>query len=118
MTPSGETKTTTIDLNLTAKNPCVDQNFVTIQAQPLNALTYELESGAMTFAPHAEYIVNTVPITHTLCGTLDYTSTYDGSPINSPTDQPLGYNPASREFIANSEDPGLDDMTKPYTVDA
>ena len=78
---------------------------MTIQGQSLNTLMYNLESGPMTFAPpHAEFLVNTVPITHTLCGALTYSATYDSNPINSPTDQPLGYNPATREFTAESID--------------
>ena len=82
-------------------------------------LMYTLETGPTTFAPpHAEYLVNTVPITHTLCGALTYSATYDSNPINSPTDQPLGYNPATREFTAESTDLTLDMMTKDYTVRA
>ena len=93
----------TTDLNLTAKNPCVNTNFVTIQGQSLNPLMYTLDTGPKTFAPpHAEFLVNTVPITHTLCGSLTYSATYDGNPINNPTDKPLGYNPSTREFTAES----------------
>ena len=86
---------------------------------PLNPIQYTIDSGSFTQSPpHSEFSVDTVPITHSLCGDLTYSATYDGNPISSPTDQPLGYNPTSREFIAETTDDSLHGITKTYKVKA
>ena len=116
-TPGGEVVETPTNIDVTVKNPCVDQAFVTIMESPLNMLQYELTTGALPYKAHNFFKVVTVPIVHDLCGALTYSATYDGSPITN-TDMPLAYEPSTRVFTAESSDVALDMMTKPYTVGA
>ena len=109
MTPSGQTKTSSTEMNLTVKNPCVDQNFVSIVGSPLNALQYDINTGPNAYAAHTEFTVNTVPIVHMLCGDLTYSATYKGNPI-STSDMPLAYDPATRVFTGDTSDYGLANM--------
>lgn len=44
---------------LTFKNPCVDQNYVSIVAPVLDNINYFIYDPAQTMPPHAEFIVNT-----------------------------------------------------------
>ena len=59
----------------------------------------------------------TEPITHDLCGGIEYSASYDGSSI-SDSDVPLAYDPETRTFTAFSSDMTLDGVTKIYVVEA
>ena len=68
-------------------------------------------------------MINTVPITHTLCGGLTHTSMFDGNAIDSASGPPIQYFAANFTHDIYSEDISLIDTTngqniKPYTVTA
>ena len=73
---------------------------------------------------HDPFVINTVPITHTLCGVLTYTSTFMGVAID-PALNPLldgaidhvGYDSATRTHTVYSELESLYGL-QPYTVKA
>lgn len=80
-------------------------------------LNYKLSSGPKTYAAHNEFTVSTVPITHTLCGSLSYSGTFEGSPPSSLV--PISnYNVVTRQFTADSTDNTLKDTTRQYEVHA
>ena len=69
---------------------------------------------------HDPVTVETVPISHSLCGEISYTSTFMTSPINGIdpmadlTQDAVGYDPSTRTFTVYSEDfdlLGLQELT-------
>jgi len=48
-----------VDFDLTFLNPCLDENFVTIDKVDLDELTYTVTSGVKTFT-HPAYTTSTV----------------------------------------------------------
>ena len=105
-------------LELTFKNPCTDAAFVTIQTEALVDQSYELyEYDPVGFEfTHQEFKIQTVPISHELCGGLTYTSTFNGLAINSSSAWPVKYNGSSLQHSVYSEDTSLLNMTNGTTV--
>ena len=106
-----------IQYTQTIKDPCINTDFVNILAGDLPELDYDIYQGELVYAAHPESTVSTTPITHTLCGDLDYTPKYDGQPPNFSTGPFTGYDPTTRVFTAESSDPALIDTSAPYTVE-
>ena len=61
-------------------------------------------------------MIKTVPIEHSLCGGLTYTSTFDGAAIS--VNWPVKYDASTRTHNVYSEDEALKGVVKPYTVQA
>ena len=104
--------------DLTVKNPCISPDFVTIQAEALIDQSYELyeyDPDGFEFT-HNEFRIQTVPISHELCGGLTYTSTFNGLAINSSSAWPVKYNGSSLQHSVYSEDTSLLNMTNGTTV--
>ena len=78
---------------LTLKNPCIDPAYVTIESMPLVIHSYDLYDFDPTGLQwiHDPFNVNTVPISHTLCGDLTYEATFMDNPIDTVSD-PMKYN--------------------------
>jgi hypothetical protein len=106
--PIVETVTTTI----TQKNPCVSTTYVNINKPPLDRLAYTVFEDPEVYAAHPEFTVSTVPIDHDLCGEVVYKAQYDAVDI-VPTD-PLQYDPVTRIFTADSDDPAIIDTIVDY----
>ena len=111
----------TASFTLTLKNPCIDTNFVTITtaALPTNLqyILHDFEAtGGDTFT-HSAFSVVTAPFSHTLCGGLTYSATFNGATIGPGTKPPMAYDTATRTFNVYSEDFGLLG-TKSITVTA
>ena len=78
---------------MTIKNPCIDSNFVTIQAPTLTNETYIIDSGEDIFGAHSSFNVVTTPVGGlSLCGTLSFVAKFDGKPADG---DPLSYNVAA-----------------------
>jgi len=93
---------------LTLKNPCIDPAFVQINqvALPVGKQYYLHDFkavGGYKFTHNAFEFV-TSPISHSLCGGLTYTATFNGQAINTLTKPPMAYNTATRTFEIYSED--------------
>lgn len=56
------------------------------------------------FPAHEPFVVNTVPISHDMCGSLTIFAKFDGQPVDG---DPLLYNAATRVFSANTVDSAL-----------
>jgi len=95
------------------KNPCIDPAYIVINQTPLPAgkqyILHDYKiAGGYTFT-HDPFTIVTSPITHTMCGGLTYTATFNGSPINTTTKTSTGmaYNTTSLTFEIYSENFGL-----------
>ena len=89
----------TKNFQVTFNNPCIDTEFVNIVAQPLDRLSYVLDSGMRTYDPHAEFLVETEPIDHSYCGILLYEAVIGGS---DEAQAAVSYNDSSREVTVSS----------------
>jgi len=83
---------------------------------------YEFDPIGFQFT-HDPFTIVTVPIVHTLCGVLTYTSTFDGNDISSTSSAPIQYFAGNLTHDVYSEDQSLIDTTngqniKQYTVTA
>ena len=105
-----------VKFDLTIKNPCVDQNYVTISAPTFTEKSYIIDSGSITFSPEGEFTVVTTPVVgHDLCGPFSFVAKYDSVVVDN---DPLAYNEVTREFTASSTDGTLIGLTdKPYSVE-
>ena len=86
---NGNTSTTEVTHTVIIKNPCVDPDFVTIQA-PNDFLLQEyiIDSGLKDLNAHDMFTVETYPvISHSLCGPITLTPKYDGALL--PSSDPL-----------------------------
>lgn len=122
--PKQTLKTANTSFDTTFLNPCINPAYVTIKAPTLLNQVYELyEFDPIGFQfTHSAFTIETVPIVHTLCGTVSYSSTFDGNDITD-TSQPVGYHASNRTHDVYSESLALIDTTdgqnlKPYTVTA
>ena len=76
---------------LRIKNPCIDSNFVQIHPADLHLKqnSYTLFSNSATspysILTHTDWEISTNPIAHTLCGTISYKATFEGSSIGKIT---------------------------------
>ena len=77
--------------NLRIKNPCIDSIFVQIQtaALPAGPQSYTLFFNSLespfSIITHSAWSYSTTPIAHTLCGTISYTATFEGSSVDTTT---------------------------------
>ena len=111
------TETVCVETPVTIKNPCLDQNYVTISCPALDALSHTVATGLDEYDAHSLCTVETTPIVgHDLCGNLVYTPTYDNAPITDTT--VMGYDPATNQFDAETDDPNLIGEQKPYGIKA
>ena len=110
--------------SLTLKNPCIDIAYVTIQQAELQNIEYYLHSYDLLGFQfvHDPFIINTVPISHNLCGQLTYESTFMTIPIDNsisvlsePLSNPISYDKTMRQHTLYSEDFTLIGL-QPYTV--
>ena len=90
---------------LKLKNPCIDSDYVTIQTNLLAAKNYALHETTLAWT-HDAFVINTAPITHTLCGELSYEATFMNNPIDLDTN-PMSYDSASRTYTFYTEDESL-----------
>jgi len=114
--PSSQ-KTASASFDLRFLNPCIDTNFVAI-AGPADMPNYFYtpETSTVVLYPSVSaFTVTTTPRTHSLCGGLSYTATFDGSPVDG---DPLAFSAATRTFTADSDDTSLVDTSKTYAVRA
>ena len=77
---------------LSFKNPCIDQDFVTINAPDFVNLEYIIEKPAKEFAAHPDFTLTILPFVHEYCGTLSFKGYYDSLDASS---DPLTYDPAT-----------------------
>ena len=87
--------------NLRLKNPCIDSDFVYLQA-PAEEKTYVIHAEELEWR-HEEFIVVTQPIEHNLCGDLTYEVTFRGF-LLTPSSQPLRYQDQLRSLAFFSND--------------
>ena len=117
-------KTAEATFKLIIKNPCIDPAFVKIEKAILLNKIYELyehDPLGLQFV-HDTFTIETEPISHILCGSLVYDSTFmtakiDGSidVLDDPNSNPVSYDQASRQHTIYSEDFSLLGL-RPYTV--
>ena len=62
---------------------------------PSYTITTSSLAAPFTFQ-HSAFTISTSPVTHTLCGAVDYTATFDGTTIDAGTVPPAGYDSATR----------------------
>ena len=95
----------TASFTLTIKNPCIDIAYVTIEKAELANIEYNLYSyDELGFQfVHDPFRINTVPISHSLCGQLTYESTFMTIPIDNsinvlsePSNNPISYDKTMR----------------------
>ena len=86
----GTETTYPVTYELTIKNPCVDKDFVTINAPSiLSSETYTIDSGSETFDAHTLFTVVSTPAgSHELCGDLSIVAKFDGVNVDG---DPLSY---------------------------
>ena len=65
---------------------------------------------------HDPFILDTVPIVHTLCGDLTYVATFMNNPIDTLS-LPMIYDAATQQYSIYTEDVNLVG-THPYTIEA
>lgn len=103
------TKTAKTTFSLTLKDPCIDSDFVTIDAPVLsqNVVYYTLFEGMKNKVYYSveKFDWTTVPAQHNLCGALDYTLTWDGQPSGSV------------DYVANGAKAPLDMIFKKENLD-
>jgi hypothetical protein len=92
--------------DLTIKNPCIDPSFAQISKTSLpQGLSYTLTSkpqeDGYTFV-HSPFVFETLPKSHGLCGSLSYSATFDGQPVDE-TSAPMRYDSELRTFTVFSE---------------
>ena len=95
-------KSDTSSFELTFKNPCIDQDFVTILAPTvfmIEDLDYIINAPEETFPAHGEFTVNTLPFDHGFCLGLTFVETYDieGAEVDG---SPLSYDDTTGIFTA------------------
>ena len=117
------TRTTTFKLRIS--NPCFNPSFVSITSAALpTGSTYTLYANSIaspySLMTHTAWIVTTTPITHTLCGAITYTATFEGSPVSTTTISTVGvtYSSATRTFAIYSENLSLIGNNRAVTVSA
>lgn len=98
------------------KNPCVDPNYVQILPTNITDQNYIVFDEPKTFY-HSDFVVQTTPVSHSLCGALTVNALYEGGPIDED-DMPLAYTSGSNEFVIDSDDVTLVGQTKTYTLEA
>ena len=93
---------------LTFLNPCIDTDFVKIEAPTkLADYVYIIDSDAILYN-HPLFTVTTKPlIDHTLCEGLIYQTTVDTEVIDS-NDEPISYKKSSQLVTILSDDLDLD----------
>ena len=122
-----EKQTNSASFTLTLKNPCIDTNFVTMSPFDFGIADqryelYEHDPTGFQFS-HNPFIISTLPIDHTLCGDITYTSTFmtaaisDLDPVADPINDAVGYDPTSNTYTVYSEDFNLLGI-HPYTLTA
>ena len=84
---------------------------MTVAQKPLpTGLEYILHdfkaAGGYTFV-HEAFDIQILPFSHTLCGGLTYTATFNGAAIDTSTKPPMAYDTATRTFDIYSEDTAL-----------
>ena len=86
----GTETTYPVTYEVTIKNPCVDKDFVTINAPSiLSSETYTIDSGEKIFDEHAPFTVVSTPVgSHGLCGDLSIVAKFDGVNVDG---DPLSY---------------------------
>ena len=85
----GTETTYPVTYELTIKNPCVNKDFVTINAPTLSKETYTIDSGSKTFDAHTPFTVVSTPAgSHELCGDLSIVAKFDGVNVDG---DPLSY---------------------------
>ena len=69
----------TVNFNLIIKNPCIDQEYVTIEAPTFEPKSYIIDSEpSLTYDPEGEFTVETkYVIGHTLCGDLNFVAKFN-----------------------------------------
>ena len=69
----------TVKFDLTIKNPCIDQAYVTIKAPTFAPKSYIIDSEPpLTYHPEGVFIVETqYVIGHTLCGDLNFVAKFN-----------------------------------------
>ena len=63
--------------DLTFKNPCIDPEFVYIEAPALADIEYTIHAPAAAQPPHDPFTVVTKPAEHDLCGDLRIVAKFD-----------------------------------------
>lgn len=66
---------------------------------------------------HANFELSFSPITHSLCGDIKVSATYDGSNIEKEEDV-LSYDADTNTFTIDTDDMDLMGEAKPYTIKA
>lgn len=61
----------------------------------------------MQLFTHDSFTVVTTPITHSLCGPISYTATFDSQAVDATTLPPVAYDETTRSFEIYSEDLSL-----------
>ena len=98
--PSSDTRT----FNVNVKNPCIDPSFVTISNvdSTLTTKDYVVFAPAEQITPgFSAFTINTVPVTHTLCGAVQLTGQYeDGTStlVDLAGGEPITLDTATRVF--------------------
>ena len=108
----GNTTKEGTEIPVIIKNPCVDPDFVTIEAAVFSDLDYTIGNDAMTYDSHEAFRVKT-RTRYNLCGPLVYEPRYNGKPL---TGQVLTYASDTRKFSVNSNDADLIGTSVPYSV--
>ena len=104
-------QTTSIEYQLTVKNPCVDSNYVNIVGEDLESFSYMLGTGNVDYDPHGNFTLE-FPLTasHSLCGEIVHEGRFkpDGdAPLPADGGDPLNYDTENLFFCADSSDTNL-----------
>lgn len=103
-----------VQVNL--KNPCIDQNFVSINqlSPPLENVDYSLGQGALQITPHSDFTLTTKPrqAQHDLCGPIAVKPEFEGEPLKAG--DPVTYNPNAKQFTCQTSDPKFERSVLTY----
>ena len=109
--------TRTENYDVVIKNPCINQSLVTIGSTTRSAESYLVGTGPYEWNSGSAYTIDTLPITHSLCGPLLYTASYDSTNIDSLTGT-VSMSRSDQDFTIETADDTLINQSKPYTLAA
>ena len=56
-------------------------------------LSYIIADSTKLFDAHPAFTIHTLPVSHSLCGAIAYSATFDGTAVDG---DPLSYDPSAR----------------------
>ena len=100
---------------MTFANPCINPDYVYIEAPTLVDYDYFIYAAAEVLDAHEPFELVTVPVEHSLCGGLTFVAKFDGNPVTGAV---LTYDESARQFTLQSDDENLFKVVRTYSVEA